>query len=139
MNPRDSLNALKKHCFFEFLNLVGKVYILVKYSENVILGNRKFSEEEKNNGIVLVFNTRMNFFWDDYGINATLLFNTTAQKCFIPIDDIVAVYSPELNAQLITAPHKSSDKKSIDRNKKFPKTSTEKGNVIEVDFSKKRT
>ena len=133
MNSIDSLNALKKHCFFEFLNLVGRVYILVKYSENVILGNRKFTEEEKNNGIVLVFNTRMNFSWDDYGISATLVFNTSAQKCFIPIDDIVAVYSPELNAQFI-----APSIKSYDKSKEIAKDNKEMGKVVKVDFTKKR-
>jgi stringent starvation protein B len=136
MNPLDSLNSLKKDIFFEFLNLVGKTYILVQYSENVILGNRKFTEEEKSNGIVLVFNTKMNFLWDDYGISATLVFNTSSQRCFIPVNDIVAVYSPELNAQFITAPNKSLDRPLVDNNKKISKTS--KGNVIEVDFTKKR-
>lgn len=132
MNPIDSLNSLKKHCFFEFLNIVGRVFILVKYSDNVILGNRRFTEEEKNNGLVLVFNTRMNFLWDDYGISATLVFNTSAQKCFIPVDDIVAVYSPELNAQFTAAPIKSYDK-----SKEITKDTKEMGKVVKVDFTKK--
>lgn len=139
MNFTDSLNNLKKNIFFEFLNIVGRAFIVVRYSENVILGNRGFTEEEKNNGVVLVFNTRMNFLWDDYGLSATLVFNTSPQKCFIPASDIVAVYSPELNAQFATATNQANNKKSIDTDKKTVKKDNKRsGNVIEVDFSKKR-
>lgn len=99
-----NLNNLKKHIFFEFLNLVGRAFVLVRHSDNVILGNRGFTAEEKKNGIILVFNSKMNFLWDDYGITATLVFGTSPQKCFIPVDDIMAVYSPDLNAQFVASP-----------------------------------
>lgn len=98
------LNNLKKHIFFELLNLAGKAFVLVRYSDDVILGNRGFTAEEKENGIILVFNPRMNFLWDDYGITATLVFGTSPQKCFVPAADITAVYSPELNAQFVISP-----------------------------------
>ncbi|BCB95324.1 hypothetical protein JZK55_02460 [Dissulfurispira thermophila] len=138
------MNNLKKHIFFEFLNLAGKVFVLVKYSENVILGNRGFTAEEKKNGIILVFNSKMNFMWDDYGITATLVFGSSPQKCFIPSDDIVALYSPELNAQFVVSssvqqPTPATHKEDrFEEQQKTLKNKQSKGQVIKVDFTKKR-
>lgn len=134
----DALNSLKKQVFFELLNLAGKVFILVRYSDKVYLGNRTFTEEEKEKGIVLVFNSKMNFLWNDYGISATLVFDVSPQKCFIPINDIVAIYSPELNTQFISSPPQINE---IQDTKKIEKIKTKKdisGKVIEVDFTKKK-
>lgn len=138
------MNNLKKHIFFEFLNLVGRAFVLVRYSENVILGNRGFTTEEKQNGIILVFNSKMNFLWDDYGITATLVFGTSPQKCFIPANDIVAIYSPELNAQFIVSPTEqqtvpdSNKEDKFEQKQKNLKDKKTKGHVIKVDFTKKR-
>jgi hypothetical protein len=134
----DALNDLKKQIFFELLNLVGRVFILVKYSDKVHLGKRLFTEEEKDKGIVLVFNSRMNFLWDDYGISATLVFDTSPQKCFIPIDDIIAVYSPELNTQFISSPPQVKSAEESPTIKKIKTKKDVSGNVIEVDFTKKK-
>ena len=122
------------------MGLTARVFILVKHSDNVILGNRGFSAPEKENGIVLVFNSGMNFIWDEYGITATLVFGTSAQKCFIPIDSIISVYSPELNVQFVAAPlapvsgvpgpEIKTEKKDDD--------GPSKQNVVKVDFTKKR-
>lgn len=165
MNP--NLNNLKKHIFFEFLNIVGRVFIVVRYSDRVILGNRGFTPEEKQNGIILVFNSKMNFHWDEHGINATLVFGTTPQKCFIPETDIIAIYSPELNAHFVASPPFSkinsdrqevleteslgdgqspiSHKEGLESISKFktekePKSQKNKkgGHVIKVDFTKNR-
>lgn len=145
------LNNLKKHIFFEFLNLVGRAFILVRYSDDVILGNRVFTAEEKENGIILVFNPKMNFMWDDYGITATLVFGTSPQKCFVPAADITAVYSPELNAQFVISPQpaavsgprpalvsRKEDKKTEPKvEQKALKNKKQTGHVIKVDFTKK--
>lgn len=141
-----NLNHIKKHVFFEFMNLAGRVFVLVRYSDNVILGSRGFTAEEKENGIVLVFNSRMNFLWDDYGITVTLVFGTSPQKCFIPLDDIIAVYSPELNAQFVTSPQLptvNSQQPAVIGQKERVKGQGTSGkgtskNVIQVDFTKKR-
>jgi hypothetical protein len=152
-----NLNGLKKHVFFEMLNLAGRVFILVRHSENVVLGNRGFSDEEKEKGIALVFNSRMNFLWDEYGITVTLVFGTSPQKCFIPVDDIISVYSPELNAQFVASPQtaaggrlqavkKESPKKirkgiaAAPSSAKDPDKTSAKAsdNVIKIDFSKKK-
>lgn len=162
-----NLNNLKKHIFFEFLNMVGRVFIVVRYSDRVIIGNRGFTSEEKEKGIILVFNLKMKFHWDEHGINATLVFGTTPQKCFIPETDIIAIYSPELNAQFVASPLSTeinsdrqgileteslgegrspiSHKEGIEsinkfKTKKEPKLQKNKkgGHVIKVDFTKKR-
>lgn len=141
MDTITALNSLKRHVFFDLMNLSGRAFILVQYSDNVILGNRGFTKEEKENGIILVFNPKMNFLWDEYGITATLVFGTSPQKCYIPDNDIIAVYSPDLNCQFLSAPyfvdtrHKEykgqakhpellvADKKEKDLNKKTRKKS----------------
>lgn len=153
MDVQESLNNLKKHVFFELLQLAGRAFVLVRFSEDVILGKRGFTAEEKENGIILVFNSKMNFTWDDYGITATLVFGTTPQKCFIPTDDIVAVYSSELNAQFITSFQSTASlNKKNDGSGKREENVSEKqdpgtrpqeeampsSNVINVDFTKKR-
>lgn len=133
----DALNNLKKQVFFELLNLAGRVFILVRYSDKVYLGNRIFTEEEKDKGIVLVFNSKMNFLWDDHSLSATLVFDTSPQKCFIPINNIVAVYSPELNTQFISSlPQINEIQEYAKPEKKTKKDSS--GKVIEVDFTKKK-
>ncbi len=135
------VNNLKRHIFFEFLNLVGRAFVLVRYSDDVILGNRGFTAEEKENGIILVFNSRMNFLWDDYGITATLAFGTSAQKCFIPADNIIAVYCPELNAEFLASPQpamlKQESGTQIKKQEAKAKEQTSE-NIIKVDFTKKR-
>jgi len=90
----------------------------------------------------------MNFQWDDYGLTATLVFGTSPQKCFIPDDDIIAVYSPELNAQFVISPSPSqprivSSQKEHEtplskQEQKGVKDKKQTGHVIEVDFTKKR-
>lgn len=131
------INNLKRHVFFEFLNYSGRAFVLVRYSDNVVLGNRGFTAEEKKNGIVLVFSSKMNFLWDDYGITATLVFGTSPQKCFIPVDDIKAVYCPELNAEFLTSPPKQESGVQAKKQEAKAKDQTSE-NVIKVDFTKKR-
>ena len=96
------LNKLKKNTFFEILDLVGRVFIVVDYDERVVIGKRGFLPEEKERGLVLVFNNKMKFDWDDEGITANLVFGNTPEKCFIPIDSIATVFSPEIRVQLNT-------------------------------------
>lgn len=143
----ESLNSLKRDVFFEFLNLVGRVFILVHYSGDVILGNRGFSDKEKKNGITLVLNSKMKFLWDEYGITVTLVFGASQQKCFIPVDAIVTIYSPELGAQFAVSPQppgrnqKPEPKIMRQDSKKVTGDSNEavkSGKVIKVDFTKKK-
>lgn len=143
------LNDLKRHIFFDFMDKTGRAFVLVGYSENVVIGNRGFTKDERENGIILVFNSRMNFTWDDYGISATLVFGTSPQKCFIPHADISAVYSPELGAQFVTSHAQKRENVGAQGNVpedtgalplKKKQTAPDKSgkNVISVDFTKKR-
>ncbi len=94
------LNELKKHIFFEILNLAGRVFIIVDYNENVVIGKRGFLPQEKERGLILVFNSKMNFTWDENALHATLFFGNSPEKCYIPIDFIAGVFSPDLRIQL---------------------------------------
>ena len=133
--------GLKKTVFYEMLNTVGRVFIVARHSDGGMIGTRGFTEEEIKNGIVLVFNTRMAFTWDDSGISSTLVFGATPHKCFIPADDIVVIYSPELNAQFVAAPlpgqtldGNAPEEEKPEEGKKRPADSK----VVKVDFQKKK-
>ncbi|MCL5023116.1 MAG: hypothetical protein M1497_07095 [Nitrospirae bacterium] len=134
------MNELKKTVFYEMLDMAGRVFIVVRYSENVTIGNRGFTHEEKQNGIILVFSRSMNFSWGDAGIASSLVFGTSPQKCFIPPEDIIAIYSPELNSQFITALQPSIEMPGKKEDAAGPEQEEPGGpNVVRVDFSRKRS
>ena len=129
------LTDLKKHIFFELLDLAGRVFVLVGYSDNVLIGERGFLPEEKEKGLILVFNRKMNFEWTAQGISATLGFGTKNEKCFVPSESIITIFSPDLNAQFSVSPAVQEPAQSRQAGKKAPSSSKEK--VIKVDFGKK--
>lgn len=137
------MDELKKIVFYEMLNMAGRVFIMVRCTDDVIIGKRGFTEEEKKNGLVLVFNTKMNFTWDAYGLSGTLMFGTMPQECYVPAKNIIAINSPELNAQFVAAPQ---PQKEDDLNRGEPEggklqkspEKTEGSKVVQVDFKKKR-
>jgi hypothetical protein len=139
-----TLNELKQQVFYDMLNLAGRVFILARYSEDVTIGNRGFLPEEKEKGIVLVFNKRMNFEWTESGISAELVFGSVAHQCFIPHDTIMSVFSPELSAQFAVAPtSESGSKEAGDRKKMYPEARkrpdrSPDDKVVRVDFNKKK-
>ena len=150
MENKERIGDLKRHIFYELLDMAGRVMVLVKYSPDVVIGNRGFVGEEKEAGIILVFNPKMKFTWDEFGITATLVFGATPQKCFVPADNIAAVYSPELNAQFITSNQErragaeqdasvaGEGSKPVKRTGVAQKHAADSGkNVISVDFVKK--
>lgn len=104
------LNDLKRHTFFEILELAGRVFIIVDYDESVLIGKRGFLPEEKERGLVLVFNSKMKFSWNDDGISATLVFGNSAEKCYIPVNAIAGVFSPDLRIQLAVPAFKTIKK-----------------------------
>ena len=130
------LTDLKKHIFFELLDLAGRVFVLVQHSDTVVIGERGFLPEEKERGLVLVFNRSMNFEWNAQGISATLGFGPKNEKCFIPSESIVTVFSPDLNAQFSVSPATPETGQDRLTLKKAPSPS-KKEKVIKVDFSKK--
>lgn len=97
------VNELKRQVFFEIFELVGRVFIIIDYDENVVIGKRGFLPEEKQRGLVLVFNTRMKFQWNEDALTATLIFGNRAEDCYIPINVITGVFSPDLRVHF-TAP-----------------------------------
>ena len=131
----EGINELKREVFFRLFEMAERVYVLVRHSDSVMIGNRGFQKEERENGIVLVFNKSMKFVWDDSGIHATLVFGTAAEKCYVPPEDILSVYSPDLGIQLMVAPDEPSEESP-----KGSKVEKEKGGdekIIRVDFRKK--
>jgi hypothetical protein len=144
MEKDERVNKLKKHIFYELLSETGRVMILVKCSPDVVIGRRGFVGDEKKTGITLVFNERMKFAWDDYGITATLAFGTSSQKCFIPVGSIAAVYSPEMRVQLFTAVAENNnlkgqaDSDTGDGEADDMQSGQDSGNVISVDFVRRK-
>jgi hypothetical protein len=130
-----SLNDLKKQVFFDMLKLAGRVYVLVRYSENVVIGKRGFLPEERERGIILVFNDRMDFDWDLAGISATLNFGAAFEKCFIPPDDILTIFSPDLSAQFSVSPEKNE--KTHGKQDETKEEKSPDGKVVRVDFNRK--
>jgi len=131
-----TLTDLKKHVFFELLDLAGRVFIHVIYSDDVLIGDRGFLAEEKEKGLVLVFNAKMKFEWTDQGISATLGFGPKTEKCFIPSGSIVSVFSPDQNAQFSVS--SAAEQKAGQRKQEVRKVRpVSKEKVIKVDFRKK--
>ena len=88
-----------KNLFYDLLNDYGKAYIIVKYSDLTTIGNRGFTVEEKEKGLILVFtkNNHRRLNWTEEGniIVALSFGNNRLENCFIHHDDIIALYSPD--------------------------------------------
>jgi hypothetical protein len=138
----ETLEELKKQVFYDMLNIVGRVFIAVRHGDDVVIGKRGFLPQEREKGLVLVFNQKMNFSWDDVGITTTLAFGTTAEKCFIPQESIITIFSPELNAQFSALSKDGEDSKEPQKKIRIAekKASADKPDkkVISVDFRKKK-
>ncbi len=149
MNETD---LLKREVFSRLMEISGRVFILVRHSEKVIIGHRGFSEDEKQSGITLVFNRNMGFTWDDGGISATLSFGSTAEKCVIPSSDIMAISSPDAGIQMLFDPQKAdalhamadplakeetSEKEKGEEAENDKKAVDPEEKVIRVDFKKR--
>jgi len=143
MMIRQRLNELKIKTFYELLDLAGRVFLIVRYSDEVRIGTRGFLPEEKENGLVLVLNKKMKFTWEDGVLECRLVFGSKPHSCFIPEDHIIGVHSPELNTQLVVAPNISDEKEAVQEERPektlatLPSAKSGK-NVVKVDFTKKR-
>jgi len=89
-----------RNLFYDLLNDYGRAFVVIKYSDKTIIGARGFTEEEKEKGLVLVFNSRNHktLQWtDDGSIVAALGFGAgnRIENCFIHHEDIVAVFCPD--------------------------------------------
>lgn len=138
------LNHLKRHVFFEILETVGRVFMVVRHSEQVRIGNRGFLPEEKEHGLVLVINQRMNLSWTDGIIRCRLVFGQTPEDCIIPEGFVIGINSPEAQTQflcLAETPIPEPAETEAGRGKEAPlkrKRKSKTGNVVTVDFRKKK-
>jgi hypothetical protein len=90
--------------FYEIWNDFGGVYLLVRYSDLTRIGKRGFTDEEKKQGLVLVFNNQTNtrLDWDDEGnVSCVLAFGTRKEDVSIHHDDLLGVFSPEAGVQFV--------------------------------------
>jgi hypothetical protein len=140
------LADIKRDLFYRLMDDAGRVFVHVRPSMELEIGRRGLVGDELNNGITLVFNSHMKFDWGDYGIEVTLVFGSTPEKCFIPADAIDAVYSPELKVQLMmeqaddmSRPRDSKDNKDkVTKSASTDPVTKAEGKVIEVDFHKRK-
>ncbi len=131
------LNDLKKYTFFEILELAGRVFIIVDYDESVVIGKRGFLPEEKERGLVLVFNSKMKFSWDDDVISATLVFGNSPEKCYIPVNAVAGVFSPDLRIQLAVPAFKTFKQNNEDLSTPSQKEEGE-GKIIDLKKLRKQ-
>jgi len=90
--------------FYDIWNDFGSVYLLVRYSGSTVIGKRGFTEEEKKQGLVLVFNNKTNakIDWDSEGnVSCILAFGARREDVYIHHDDLLGVFSPEAGVQLV--------------------------------------
>ena len=88
--------------FYDIWNDFGNVHLLVKYSSRTSIGKRGFTEEEKKQGLVLVFNTTTNakLEWDAEGnLTCVLAFGARREDVFIHHEDLLGVFSREAGVQ----------------------------------------
>ncbi len=96
--------AYLQRLFYDIWNDFGSVYLLVKQSANTTIGRRGFTDEEKKQGLVLVFNDKTSTVlnWDAEGnIACVLAFGARKEDVFIHHDDLLGVFSPEAGVQLL--------------------------------------
>ncbi len=117
-------NKIKEKVLYDILDAVGKVMVVVQYSEDVYIGNRGFTKEEKEKGLLIILNKTQKWVWKN-GIEGNFIFGELGvQQCFIPVDSIVGIISQELRLQLV-APN-------MEEKVELPE------NVIRVDFKNKK-
>ena len=90
--------------FYDIWNDFGSVYLLVKYSSRTRIGKRGFTEEEKNKGLILVFNNKTSsaLNWDEEGnLACVLAFGIRKEDVFVHHDDLLGVFSPEAGVQFL--------------------------------------
>jgi hypothetical protein len=90
--------------FYDIWNDFGSVYLIVKYSGNTVIGKRGFTEEEKKQGLVLVFNNKTNdrLDWDAEGnLSCVLAFGARKEDIYIHHDDLLSVFSRDAGVQFI--------------------------------------
>jgi len=134
-----------QNLFYDLLNDFGRVFIIVKCSDRTTIGKRGFTEEEKEKGLVLVFNNKnyKALQWTEEGsIITTLGFGSgnRIENCFVHCDDIVAVYSPDARIKLDRWDMGDVENSSASGRKSITKKDALKGKIVSLDrFRKVKT
>ncbi len=90
--------------FYDIWNDFGSVYLIVKYSDRSSIGKRGFTEEEKKQGLILVFNNKTGntLDWDAEGnLTCVLAFGERKEELSIHHDDLLGVFSSEAGVQFL--------------------------------------
>ncbi|MDP2276888.1 MAG: hypothetical protein Q8K51_01560 [Nitrospirota bacterium] len=139
-------NQLKylQNLFYDMMNDYGRVFVVIKQSERTMIGSRGFTDEEKENGLVLAFNSKnyKTLQWtEDGSIVTTLGFgsNNKVENCFLHSDDIISVYSPDAKIKLdrwdmMETKDSLSEPQKIRNDKKDAVT---KGKIVSLDSFRK--
>ncbi|MBT9537706.1 MAG: hypothetical protein IVZ94_06200 [Nitrospirae bacterium] len=109
-----------------------------------MIGSRGFTDEEKENGLVLAFNSKnyKTLQWtEDGSIVTTLGFgsNNKVENCFLHSDDIISVYSPDAKIKfdrwdMMETKDSLSESQKIRNDKKDAVT---KGKIVSLDSFRK--
>ncbi|MEK7267224.1 MAG: hypothetical protein AAB379_02400 [Nitrospirota bacterium] len=139
-------NQLKylQNLFYDMMNDYGRVFVVIKQSERTMIGSRGFTDEEKENGLVLAFNSKnyKTLQWtEDGSIVTTLGFgsNNKVENCFLHSDDIISVYSPDAKIKfdrwdMMETKDSLSESQKIRNDKKDAVT---KGKIVSLDSFRK--
>lgn len=133
-----------QNLFYDMMNDYGRVFVVIKQSERTMIGNRGFTDEEKENGLVLAFNSKnyKTLQWtEDGSIVTTLGFgsNNKIENCFLHCDDIISVYSPDAKIKfdrwdMVETKDSLSEPQKIRNDKKDAVT---KGKIVSLDSFRK--
>ena len=96
--------AYLQKLFYDLWNDFGSVYLIVNHSDRTRIGKRGFTEEEKKQGLVLVFNNKTSnkLEWDEEGnLSCVLAFGPRKEDVHIHHDDLRGVFSQEAGVQLL--------------------------------------
>ena len=103
MSMKKQVSYLQK-LFYDLWNDFGSVYLIVHYSDRTRIGSRGFNEDEKKQGLILVFNDKTNnkLDWDEEGnLSCVLAFGTLKEDVYIHHDDLAGVFSPDAGVQFL--------------------------------------
>ncbi|HUK99291.1 MAG TPA: hypothetical protein VLX29_00375 [Nitrospirota bacterium] len=124
--------------FYDIWNDFGSVYLLVKYSYSTSIGKRGFTEEEKKQGLILIFNNKTNntLDWDEEGnLSCVLAFGTRKEDIYVHHDDLLGVFSPEAGVQFL----RSDKNKEKEASAKTDDEHTDKQVVSISNFKKRKS
>lgn len=123
--------------FYDIWNDFGSVYLIVKYSSRTTIGKRGFTDEEKKQGLILVFNNKTNntLTWDAEGnLTCILAFGARKEDLFIHHDDLLGVFSTEAKVQFMRSDAGEEPAAAPDKDAR----AVDAGQVVSMSSFKKR-